>query len=152
MYLINVATFNSHILHKKKGGKLNPLEFRKRLVISLFEKYSNRSTTAAARRGQKSHENNPLWLTERQFWVYTNSIYLPLKKRKMLPEDLLYLANMRSIEKRDITKFNGLLLYVPQHVLVITTPIKISETVFVFFFRFLCLFYMLVTKYEKVFT
>ena len=70
----------------------------------------------------------------------------------MLPEDLLYLANMRSIEKRDITKFNGLLLYVPQHVLVITTPIKISETVFVFFFRFLCLFYMLLTKYEKVFT
>ena len=60
MHLINVATFNSHILHKKKGGKLNPLEFRKRLVISLFEKYSNRSTTAAARRGQKSHENNPL--------------------------------------------------------------------------------------------
>ena len=48
MYLINVATFNSHILHKKKGGKLNPLEFRKRLVISLFEKYSNRSTTATA--------------------------------------------------------------------------------------------------------
>ena len=32
MYLINVATFNSHILHKKKGGKLNPLEFRKKLV------------------------------------------------------------------------------------------------------------------------
>ena len=133
MYLINVATFNSHILHKKKGGRLNPLEFRKKLVISLFEKYSNRSTTATARRGQKSHENNPLWLTERQFWVYTNSIYLPLKKRKMLPEDLLYLANMRSIEKRDITMLNGLLLYVPQHVLVITTPIKISETVFFFF-------------------
>ena len=60
MHLINVATSYSHILHKKKGGKLNPLEFRKRLVISLFEKYSNRSTTAAARRGQKSHENNPL--------------------------------------------------------------------------------------------
>ena len=69
----------------------------------------------------------------------------------MLPEDLLHVANMRSIEKRDITMLNGLLLYVPQHVLVITTPIKISETVF-FFFRFLCLFYMLVTKYEKVFT
>ena len=32
MHLINVATFNSHILHKKKGGKLNPLEFRKKLV------------------------------------------------------------------------------------------------------------------------
>ena len=60
MYLINVATFNSHILHQKKGGKLNPLEFRKRLVISLFEKYSNHSTTATARRGQKGHENNPL--------------------------------------------------------------------------------------------
>ena len=134
MYLINVATFNSHILHKKKGGRLNPLEFRKKLVISLFEKYSNRSTTATARRGQKGHENNPLWLTERHFWVYTNSIYLPLKKRKMLPEDLLYLANMRSIEKRDITMLNGLLLYVPQHVLVINTPIKNYETVFFYFF------------------
>ena len=55
MHLINVATFNSHILHKKKGGRLNPLEFRKKLVISLFEKYSNRSTTATARRGRKSH-------------------------------------------------------------------------------------------------
>ena len=60
MHLINVATFNSHILHRKKGGRLNPLEFTKKLVISLFEKYSNRSTTATARRGQKSHENNPL--------------------------------------------------------------------------------------------
>ena len=32
MHLINVATSYSHILHKKKGGKLNPLEFRKKLV------------------------------------------------------------------------------------------------------------------------
>ena len=48
MHLINIATFNSYIFHQKKGGKLNPLEFRKRLVISLFEKYSNRSTTATA--------------------------------------------------------------------------------------------------------
>ena len=32
MHLINVATFNSHILYKKKVGKLNPLEFRKKLV------------------------------------------------------------------------------------------------------------------------
>ena len=70
MHLINVATFNSHILHKKKGGRLNPLEFRKKLVISLFEKYSNRSTTTTARRGRKSHENNPLQLTERHFPEY----------------------------------------------------------------------------------
>ena len=52
----------------------------------------------------------------------------------MLPEDLLHVANMRSIEKRDITMLNGLLLYVPQHVLVINTPIKNSETVFFYFF------------------
>ena len=32
MHLINVATSYSHILRKKKGGKLNPLEFRKKLV------------------------------------------------------------------------------------------------------------------------
>ena len=35
MHMINVATFNSHILHKKKVGRLNPLEFRKKLVIPL---------------------------------------------------------------------------------------------------------------------
>ena len=70
MHQINVATFNSHILHKKKGGKLNPLEFREKLVISLFEKYSDRSTTATARKGRKSHENSPLRLTERHFPEY----------------------------------------------------------------------------------
>ena len=52
----------------------------------------------------------------------------------MLPEELLHVANMRSIEKRDINMLNGLLLYVPQHVLVINTPIKNSETVFFYFF------------------
>ena len=53
MNLINVATFNSHI--------------RKKLVISLFEKHSNRGATATARRGRESQENNPLQLTERHF-------------------------------------------------------------------------------------
>ena len=32
MHLINVATSYSHILHKKKGGKLNPSEVRQKLV------------------------------------------------------------------------------------------------------------------------
>ena len=60
----------------------------------------------------------------------------------MLPEDALYVANMRSIEKQDITVLNGLLIYILHHVLVITTPIKNSEKVFSHFFIFLGLFYM----------
>ena len=52
----------------------------------------------------------------------------------MLPEDALYVANMRSIEKQDITVLNGLLIYILHHVLVITTPIKNSEKVFSHFF------------------
>ena len=84
MHLINVATSYSHILHKKKGGKLNPLEFRKNLekVISLFEKYSNRSTTATARRGRK---NLKIIQCDLQKDI-SLSIYLPLKKREMPPE------------------------------------------------------------------
>ena len=129
MHLINVATFNSHILHKKKGGRLNPLEFRKKLVISLFEKYSNCSTTATAQEDEKVMK---IILCDLQKGI-SQSTYLPLKKRKMLPEDVLYVANMTSVEKQNITVLNVKLLYVRHHVSVITTPRKNSETVFLHF-------------------
>ena len=75
---------NSHILHKKKGGKLNPLGFEKK-VISLFEKYSDWSTTSTAWTGRKSHANNPLRLTAKHFPLWAK-VCFPLIIWKMPPE------------------------------------------------------------------
>ena len=68
-------------------------------------------------------------LTERHFPEYIP----PTEKREMPPEGVLYVANITSVEKQDITVLNVKLLYVPHHVSAITTPRKNSETVFLYF-------------------
>ena len=39
LHLINRCVFNAHILHKKQGGSLSPLEFRSALISQLVEKF-----------------------------------------------------------------------------------------------------------------
>ena len=151
MHLINVATFNSHILYKKKVGKLNPLEFRKKLVISLFEKYSNRSTTATSRRGGKSHENIPLRLTERHFLEYIS----PTEKKKNATRKCVACSKHDKCRetKYQCVKCNVALCAAPC-LSNFHTQKKFWNfyTLLLYFFRFLGVFYMLATKYETVFT
>ena len=47
--------------------------------------------------------------------------------------NVLYVANMTSVEKQDIIALNVMLLYVRHHVSEITTPQKKFETDFLYF-------------------
>ena len=57
IHLINSGVFNAHTLHKKKGEKLTPLEFRKKLV-SQIEKYGEYENNRC--RGKPSVAENQL--------------------------------------------------------------------------------------------
>ena len=57
IHLINSCVFNAHTLHKKKGEKLTPLEFRKKLV-SQIEKYGEYENYRC--RGKPSTAENQL--------------------------------------------------------------------------------------------
>ena len=50
-----------------------------------------------------------------------------------MPPDVLYVANMTSVEKQDISVLNVMLLYVRHHVSVITTPRTNFEIAFLYF-------------------
>ena len=39
IHLINISSFNAHITHKKKGGKLDALNFCIKLIKQIVEKY-----------------------------------------------------------------------------------------------------------------
>ena len=49
--------------------------------------------------------------------------------------NVLYVANMTSVEKQDIIALNVMLLYVRHHVSEITTPQKKFETDFLYFLK-----------------
>ena len=69
MHLINIYSFNAHIIHKKKGGgKLNALNFCSKLVEQIVEKYGAVvKSSGKLRGGRPSLEGNPFCLTERHF-------------------------------------------------------------------------------------
>ena len=63
IHLINSCAFNAHILHKRKGGKLTPLEFRTKLVSQIIEKYGE-DTENYRRGGRPCTADNPFRLVE----------------------------------------------------------------------------------------
>ncbi|KAG8233628.1 hypothetical protein J437_LFUL001039 [Ladona fulva] len=69
-HLINMCTFNAHVLHQKLGGKMDALEFREDLIQNIIVKYHPGIEYAAVKRGRKSAEENPLRIVERHFPEY----------------------------------------------------------------------------------
>ena len=70
MYLINISSFNAHIMHRKKGDKLDALKFRIKLIEQIVEKYGTEVKSSVKRQGGRpSLEGNPLYLTERYFLI-----------------------------------------------------------------------------------
>ena len=80
MYLINVSTFNSHILHRKKGEKLNTLEFRKSLVMYLFENKSIVPVVQLQLHGQVEKEMTKIYCNLQK--NISQNRYILLKKGK----------------------------------------------------------------------
>ena len=76
LHLINTCVFNSHILHKKQGGNLSPLEFRSTLISQLVEKYGY-DTEAVRKGGRASTGGNPFRSVEQHF-----SSYVPATEKK----------------------------------------------------------------------
>ena len=70
MHLINISSFNAHIIRKKKGGKLNTLNFRKKQVKQIVEKYGTVVKSSVECRGERpSLKGNLFLLTERHFLI-----------------------------------------------------------------------------------
>ena len=80
MYLINASTFNSHILHRKKGEKLNTLKFRKRLVMYLFENKSIDAVVQLQLHGQVEKAMTKIYCNLQK--AISQNIYTLLKKGK----------------------------------------------------------------------
>ena len=100
-HLINTCVFNSHILHKKQGGNLSPLEFRSTLISQLVEKYGY-DTEAVRKGGRASTGGNPFRSVEQHF-----SSYVPAteKKIQMLHIDVLCAENMGPEKKVDMNVY-----------------------------------------------
>ena len=70
MYLINISSFNADIMHRKKGDKLDALNFRIKLIEQIVEKYRTEVKSSVERQGGRpSLEGNPFRLTERYFLI-----------------------------------------------------------------------------------
>ena len=70
MHLINISSFNAHIIHKKKGGNLNTLNFRTKLVEQIVEKYGTVVKSSVERRGERPNLKGNLFpVTERHFLI-----------------------------------------------------------------------------------
>ena len=70
MHLINISTFNAHIIHRKLGGKLEAIKFHELLVERIISKYGSNETSGVQRRGGRpSLTGNPFRLTERHFFM-----------------------------------------------------------------------------------
>ena len=86
--LTNTCAFNAHILHKKQGQNLLPLEFRSRLISQLVEKHGC-NTEAARKGGRPSTGGNPFHLVEQHF-----PSYVPATEKKSNANDVLHVKNM----------------------------------------------------------
>ena len=70
LHLIDIFSFNAHIMHRKKGDKLDALKFRIKLIEQIVEKYGTEVKSSVERQGGRpSLEGNPLYLTERYFLI-----------------------------------------------------------------------------------
>ena len=70
IHLINVSSFNAHIINKKKGGKLDALNFCIKLIKQIVEKYGTEVKSSVERQGGRpSLKGNPFRLTERHFLI-----------------------------------------------------------------------------------
>ena len=70
MHCISISSFNTHIIHKKKGSKLDVLNFHTKLVEQLGKKYGTVvKSSVEGRAGRPSLEGNPFHLTERHFLI-----------------------------------------------------------------------------------
>ena len=64
MHCISISSFNTHIIHKKKGSKLDVLNFHTKLVEQLGKKYGTVvKSSVECRAGRPSLEGNPFHLT-----------------------------------------------------------------------------------------
>ena len=70
IHLINLSSFNAHIIHKMKEGKLDALNFRTKLVEKIVEKNGTEVNALVECRGEgPSLEGNHFRLTERHFLI-----------------------------------------------------------------------------------
>ena len=70
MYLIKISSFNAHIIHKKKGGELDVLNFRTKSAEQIVEKYGTVLKSSVERRGGRpSLEGNAFRPTERHLLI-----------------------------------------------------------------------------------
>ena len=69
IHLINSRVFNANIIHKKKGGKLTPLQFRTKLVSQIIKKYGE-DTDSYSCGGRTSAGDNPFQFVEQHFHSY----------------------------------------------------------------------------------
>ena len=66
MHLTNISSFNAHIIHKKKGSRLDALNFRTKLAQQTVEKHGTEvKPSVECRGGRPISEGNPFCLTER---------------------------------------------------------------------------------------
>ena len=97
LHLINRCVFNAHILHKKQGGNLSPLEFRSALISQLVEKFGY---------DKKLLEKEEDLVQEEILFGQQNNIFLAMfllqKKIQMLNVDVLYVKNMGPEKKVDM--------------------------------------------------
>ena len=70
MHLTNISSFNAQIMQKKKGGKLDTLNFYTKLVVQIFKKYATKVKSSVKCRGRRPRlEENPFHLTEKHFLI-----------------------------------------------------------------------------------
>ena len=97
IHLINISSFNSHIIHKKKEGKLDALNFCIILIKQIVEKYRTEVKSSVERQGGRpSLEGNPFRLTERHFLI----LITPTNKKDKPTRYIV--TNMDSERKVDI--------------------------------------------------
>ena len=66
IHLTSISSFNASIIHKKKGNKLDTLNFCTTLVEQIVEKYRTIvKSSVKCRGGRPSLEGNPFYLADR---------------------------------------------------------------------------------------
>ena len=75
IHLINVSSFNAHIINKKKGGKLDALNFCIKLIKQIVEKYRTEVKSSVERQGGKTQFRRKPLPSNRKTFFDTNSTY-----------------------------------------------------------------------------